>query len=325
MGGFRRIKMKNEKLHIRGVCFGEVLWDNLPTGRKLGGAPLNVAYHLNTLGISTDVLTRVGNDSDGDGILELCAALNVPLRLFQKEDVFATSTVEVHIDENRDVRYEIVFPVAWDYIAVGESERKVVAEADFFVFGSLSSRHEVSYRSLISLLHKANYKVLDVNLRSPFYSQERIFELLGYADLVKMNEEELQIIADWMLLPSPFTDREKAGKVMEAFDVEELIVTYGGSGAIYHSRTGNLSYHFPAYRVEVKDTIGSGDSFLAAFLSKRLQSDRHFDPEEVMEFAATLSAYVTQSEGACPGYDAKAINRFQWLTPLYRKMGEEYG
>jgi len=310
--------MKTEKLQIKGVCFGEVLWDNLPTGRKLGGAPLNVAYHLNKLGISTDVLTRVGNDTNGEAILALCTALDIPLRLFQKDDTFPTSTVEVHIDQNRDVRYEIVFPVAWDYITIGESEQKSVEEADFFVFGSLSSRHEITYQSLLALLKVANYKVLDVNLRFPFYSQERIFELLEYADLVKMNEEELHIISDWLTLPFTITDREKAIKVMNAFDVGELIVTYGGSGSVYHSRVGSLSYHFPAYQVEVKDTIGSGDSFLAAFLSLRLQRDRNFDPEEIMEFAAMLSGFVTQSTGACPPYQQQDIIRFQWLNPLYK-------
>ncbi len=310
--------MENEKLPISGVCFGEVLWDNLPTGRKLGGAPLNVAYHLNKLGVSTDVLTRVGNDSDGEAILEMCRELAIPLGLFQKDEVFPTSTVEVHIDENRDVRYEIVFPVAWDYISVGEAEQKIVKEADFFVFGSLSSRNEVTYRSLLALLQVANYKVLDVNLRAPFYAKERIFELLQHANLVKMNEEELHIISDWLGVHATITDGEKAVKIMDTFDVNELIVTYGALGSIYHSHKGNLSYHFPAYRVEVKDTIGSGDSFLAAFLSQRLQADRNFDPEEIMEFAAMLSGFVTQSTGACPPYQQHDIIRFQWLNPLYK-------
>src|SRR5690606_20771375 len=133
-----------------------------------------------------------------------------------------------------------------------------------------------------------------------------------------MNEEELHIISDWLTLPFTITDREKAIKIMNAFDVGELIVTYGGSGSVYHSRVGSLSYHFPAYQVEVKDTIGSGDSFLAAFLSLRLQRDRNFDPEEIMEFAAMLSGFVTQSTGACPPYQQQDIIRFQWLNPLYK-------
>lgn len=308
--------MKNEILNISGVCFGEVLWDNLPSGRKLGGAPLNVAYHLNKLGIHTEMLTRIGEDKDGEDIMTLCAELAIPLTLFQKDNKYPTSTVEVDIDENKDVRYEIVFPVAWDYIALGEKEIETVNKADFFVFGSLSTRHHVSYQTLKTLIQLANYKVLDVNLRAPHYTKERIFELLGYADLVKMNEEELGFIATWLGLPDTDTDATKAEAVMTTFDINELIVTYGAKGAVYHSWLGKFSYHFPALKVEVKDTIGSGDSFLAAFLSQRCRQDKQVTPEEMLEFATTLSAFVTQSTGACPSYDEVTINRFVWLNSL---------
>lgn len=306
--------MKNEILNIKGVCFGEVLWDNLPSGRKLGGAPLNVAYHLNKLGIHTDILTRVGNDADGEAIVTLCKELSVPLTLFQKDETYPTSTVEVHIDENRDVRYEIVFPVAWDYIEISEEATEAVRKADFFVFGSLSTRNDMSYRTLKSLVKVASYKVLDINLRAPFYTKERIFELLYCADLVKMNEEELGFVATWLGLSDAATDSKKVEAIMTTFGVDELIVTYGAKGAIYHSRLGNFSYHFPALKVEVKDTIGSGDSFLAAFLSRRCNPDKQIAPEEMLEFAATLSAFVAQSTGACPSYDAVTINRFHWLN-----------
>src|SRR5690606_19526652 len=245
--------MKREISNSKGVCFGEILWDNLPTGRKLGGAPLNVAYHLNKLGIHTDMLTRVGRDADGEDIMRLCAELAIPLTLFQKDSKYPTSTVEVDIDENKDVRYEIVFPVAWDYIALGEKEIETVNKADFFVFGSLSTRHHASYQTLQMLIKVANYKVFDLNLRAPHYTKERIFELLGYADLVKMNEEELGFVAAWMGLSDADTDTAKAEAVMTTFNISELIITYGAKGAIYHSWLGKFSYHFPALKVEVKD------------------------------------------------------------------------
>jgi len=222
----------------------------------------------------------------------------------------------VHIDENKDVRYEIVFPVAWDNIALGEKEIEAVSKADFFVFGSLSTRHHTSYQTLQTLIQEANYKVLDVNLRAPHYTKDRIFELLYYADLVKMNEEELSFVATWLGVPDTYTDAQKTEAVMTTFGVNELIVTYGAKGAIYHSWLGKFSYHFPALKVEVRDTIGSGDSFLAAFLSQRCRQDKQATPEEMLEFAATLSAFVTQSTGACPSYDAPTINRFMWLNSL---------
>lgn len=310
--------MNIETLNLKGVCFGEILWDNLPTGRKLGGAPLNVAYHLNKLGIYTEMLTRVGIDSDGFDIIALCKELSVPTALFQQDSDQPTSTVEVHIDEKRDVRYEIVYPVAWDFIAFGEKEIQSVENADFFVFGSLSTRNDISYLTLKELLKVARYKVLDVNLRAPFYSKERIFELLGYADLVKMNEEELGLVAEWLGLDVRSRDQEMVEVIMDRFNITELIVTYGAAGAVYHSFSGKFSYYYPALQVEVKDTIGSGDSFLAAFLFLRCQADREVLPEEILEFAATLSGFVTQSNGACPNYDAATINRFEWLNLLQK-------
>lgn len=297
--------------------FREVLWDNLPTGRKLGGAPLNVAYHLNKLGIRTDMLTRVGNDADGKDIKTLCAELMIPLTLFQKDESYPTSTVEVHIDDNKDVHYEIVFPVAWDYISVGQKEIDAASQADFFVFGSLSTRNNISYQALQTLVKVANYRVFDINLRTPHYTQERIFELLSYADLVKMNEEELGFVAKWLGLSIDETDGQKVEAIMTVFDVDELIVTYGAKGANYHSKAGNFCYHLSALKVEVKDTIGSGDSFLAAFLSQRCRQDKQVSIEEMLEFAAALSGFVTQSSGACPSYDLRTIKRFQWLNPLY--------
>jgi len=303
--------------NIKGFCFGEVLWDNLPTGRKLGGAPLNVAYHLNKLGVHTDMLTRVGDDPAGRDLLETCASLGVPMRFFQRDAEHPTSTVEVRMDENRDVRYDIVFPVAWDYISCGEAEQEAVRQADFFVFGSLSARNGESRQTLLALLDAARYKVLDLNLRAPHYDRERVFELLHRADLLKMNEEELAFVSRWLGIPEERTDGQKAEQIMDAFDVPEIIATYGASGSVYHSRIGKFSYHFPAVRVEVNDTIGSGDSFLAAFLSQRCRQDRAIGPEEIMEFAATLSAFVTLSSGACPAYDAQTINRFRWLNPVY--------
>ncbi|EEI93342.1 kinase, PfkB family [Sphingobacterium spiritivorum ATCC 33300] len=310
--------MKIEQLAIKGICFGEVLWDNLPTGKKLGGAPLNVAYHLNKLGIETRMLTRIGKDKNGDELIKLCRALGVPTKLFQVDEVHATSIVEVRIDEHKEVNYEIVYPVAWDYIQLQESDLEVIQKVDFMVFGSLSSRHEISYNTLKHLLKVSKYRVMDVNLRAPFYSEVRVLELLGYADLVKMNREELGIIAEWLKLPGSDSDSQLVEKLMQQYAIGEVIVTYGAAGAVYHAGQGSMRYHFPAYLVDVKDTIGSGDSFLAAFLSKRMRNSTEISIEETMSFAATLSAFVTQSIGACPNYDSGTINRFEWIQYLGR-------
>lgn len=310
--------MRNEQLNIKGLCFGEVLWDNLPTGKKLGGAPLNVAYHLNKLGVPTHMLSRVGSDDNGQELIRNCQELGVPTELLQIDREQPTSTVEVHIDAHKEVTYEIVYPVAWDFIQVSSPAIDVVKEADFFVFGSLSSRGAVSYGTLKQLLAFARYKVLDVNLRAPFYSKERVLELLGYADLVKMNKEELMMVSRWAELSAFDSDARLAEQLMDRYGIEELLVTYGASGAVYHSQHPAISFHFSAFAVDVEDTIGSGDSFLAAFLSKRMRSMHEIAIEETMGFAATLSAFVTQSAGACPSYNASTISRFEWIHYLAR-------
>ncbi|UZJ66520.1 PfkB family carbohydrate kinase [Sphingobacterium sp. KU25419] len=107
-------------------------------------------------------------------------------------------------------------------------------------------------------------------------------------------------------------------QIMQRYAIDEVIVTYGAAGAIYHAKRTGVSYHFAAYQVDVKDTIGSGDSFLAAFLSKRMRNQVDISIEETMGFAATLSAFVTQSTGACPSYDASTIKRFEWIHYLGR-------
>jgi len=308
--------MKKEQLKIKGLCFGEVLWDNLPNGKKLGGAPLNVAYHLNQLGVHTQIISCVGDDGPGNELIASCQELGVPTRLIATDQLHPTSSVEVHIDAVNDVTYDIVFPVAWDFIENTEAQVYAVQSADFLVFGSLCARNEVSFVTLKELLTIAKYKVLDVNLRAPHYSKERVLELLEYANLVKMNKEELIVIARWLGLPTSHTDSRLVDEIMERCGVDEVIVTYGAGGAVYHARLAKVRYHFPALSVTVKDTVGSGDSFLAAFLSARMGGREDLAIEDMMGFAATLSAFVTQSDGGCPHYDAKTINRFEWIHYL---------
>ncbi|MFU1857180.1 hypothetical protein BWD42_21400 [Sphingobacterium sp. CZ-UAM] len=310
--------MKNLNKSIQGVCFGEVLWDNLPTGKKLGGAPLNVAYHLNKLGVVTQMLTRIGRDENGKELLAVCQQLGVPTTFFQYDDSLPTSTVEVTIDADRNVQYDIVYPVAWDKIEVGPAVLEAVSKADFLVYGSLACRDDVSFQSLLTLLKAAPFRVMDVNLRAPFFDPNRLHELLRYADLVKMNAEELHIIAEWSGAPATYTDQQRVDLLLDCFAIQEAIVTYGAAGAVYHHKKANISYHFPALKVQVEDTIGSGDSFLAAFLTKRFQMAEGIALEEVLEFAATLSGFVTQSRGACPAYNEADINRFHWLNPIFR-------
>lgn len=291
------------------ICFGEVLWDNLPEGKKPGGAPMNVAYHLKKMGKSSALISRVGNDQDGKDLIEVIRQLGLSDELCQVDNQYKTSLVEVIITPDHEVKYDIVFPVAWDFIEYESRLEKIILEADVFVFGSLVSRHEVSRATLDRLLDFAVYKVFDVNLREPHYDQEHITHLMHKTDLLKLNIHELNLISGWF--GSHETEAAKVHLLQRNFNINEVIITKGSSGASYY--TPEIQYHYPAYQVEVQDTIGSGDSFLAAFLAKKLSGEYL---EGTLDFAVAVGAFITMQAGACPPYSKFDLNRFIWKIQL---------
>jgi fructokinase len=286
------------------ICFGEMLWDNLPSGRKPGGAPMNVAYHLNKFHIRSTVLSRVGNDADGIALLNVLKDLDLGTDCCQVDFANKTSTVEVQITENNEVEYEIVSPVAWDFIALQTRYTDITRQADAFVFGSLSGRNEVTRATLSALLELASYRVFDVNLRAPHYDRKYIQDLLQKTNLLKLNEQELKMIAGW----SGRFEMDEKGQVkllQDQFNIPEIIVTKGAAGASFYNN--NLVYDQRAFKIKVKDTVGSGDSFLAAFLSRRLKSA---DIQECLRFASAVSAFITSQSGACPPYQMADLTHF---------------
>src|SRR5699024_8415905 len=186
--------MESQKI----VCFGEILWDNLKEGRRLGGAPLNVCYHLNKLGINSSIVTQIGSDPDGIEILNELKRLGVSDEFCAISPYKPTSTVNVKVTEPEQISYEIVEDVAWDYIKCTDDIKKLVTNASGLVFGSLIARNEMSRRTLFGLIKKSNYRIFDVNLRYPFYSKDLICSLLEETDLLKLNEDEIMIISKWL-------------------------------------------------------------------------------------------------------------------------------
>ncbi len=287
--------------HIQVVCFGEVLWDNLREGRRLGGAPLNVCYHLNKLGVSSAIVSQVGNDQNGKDLLKEIDALEIDRSYCTITDDYPTSTVEVHI-EQQQVEYEIVEEVAWDYIPYSASLENLVSNADVLLFGSLVTRHEVSRNTLLQLLPKAVTRVFDVNLRPPFYERERILSLLSVTTLLKLNEDEVVILSAWLNITA--TDEKEILKaILNHFpDLEEVILTRGARGASYCSRSEY--YSVPARKIVVQDTVGSGDAFLAAFLAGKMQGR---PVKERIERAIALSGFIASKPGACPPYQLAEV------------------
>ncbi|TZF83784.1 carbohydrate kinase [Pedobacter sp. BS3] len=294
--------MQSKNPHI--VCFGEVLWDNLPSGKKPGGAPMNVAYHLTRSGVSASLISRVGHDANGKELLQVLHQLDLNTTYCQVDDLQSTSTVEVVITPDNEVTYDIVFPVAWDYIQYENRFEELIKKSDAFVFGSLAGRNEVTRATLNKLLNLSAFNVFDVNLRPPFYEQAYITSLLAKTNLLKLNLYELNLLTGWYG-DSDSNEPDKVRLLQEKFAISEIIVTKGGKGASYYK--GGKVYHSPAYQIAVKDTVGSGDSFLAAFLSKQLMGET---PEHILEFASAVAAFVTTQAGACPPYTPADVKKF---------------
>jgi fructokinase len=297
------METKNQKKKTV-VCYGEVLWDIFPTQTKPGGAPMNVAYHLRKFGIDSRMISRVGNDEAGNKLLKLLTEWNIPTGNCQIDNTYETGKVIATVLPGNEMSYSIHSPVAWDYITSEIDYDSLVSEADAFVFGSLITRNETSRETLYQLIEKAKFNVFDINLRQPFYSQEIIEYLLQKCNLLKLNESELELISTWF--SESTSDEETSVRFLQnEFNIGEVVVTKGAEGASYYTK--NKSYTFPAFKVKVADTCGSGDSFLAAFLSKKFEGE---SPEKCMIYATGLGAFVASHEGACPAYDITTLESY---------------
>jgi fructokinase len=297
--------MKEKK--YKAVCFGEVLWDIFPgEQRRIGGAPFNVAYHLFKMGLDVEVISSVGDDELGHELLEKIKNWQIPTDNIQVTKEHPTSTVIASVDENNDAHYEIVENVAWDFIEMTQENQKVLGTADALVFGTLAARNEKSKNTLFQLLEISSYNVFDINLREPYYDIRMINELLHKTQLAKFNKAELRMVLDF--LNKEYKDEKDSIRYLQdKFGIREIIVSKGSKGALY-AHEDNF-YLYPTIPVEVKDTVGSGDSFLAGFLSKRLQKET--PAHEIMAQAVSLGAFITSQEGACPDYTLEDFIQFK--------------
>lgn len=289
------------------VCFGEVLFDVFPTHRKIGGAPLNVGLRLASLGIDTQIISRIGNDENGKELLAFVKENGTSTASIQVDNHFATGEVQVQLDQKGSATYTINYPVAWDKIEATTEAQKVVAEADALVFGSLVCRDTTSRESLLTLLSCAQYSIFDVNLRAPFYTKELLLDLMQKADFIKFNDDELyEISAD---LGSPFHSLEQnIHFIAEKTNTQHICVTKGSHGAVL--LYNDHFFYNSGYKITVADTVGAGDSFLAGLLSQLLIG---IPPQEALNFACALGALVAQEVGANPKISREAIVAFMQI------------
>ena len=275
------------------ICFGEVLWDLLPAGNIPGGAPMNVAVHLNNFGIDAQMISRVGNGKLGQKLLTFLKKVGVNTSLVQTDTQKHTSVVKVFLENDGDVSYEIVDDVAWDYIEYNDKLAEAVKNAEVLAFGSLAARNETTRNTLLKLLPHAKLRAFDVNLRPPFYSKEILEALLNYTDILKVNHEELAEIGGWYTNQND--ERTLALTLKERFDIKMVCVTRGKNGAILFTENGTVETG--GYTINVVDTVGSGDSFLAGFLAKLLEEK---PLEEALTFACATGSLLATHVGAVP-------------------------
>jgi fructokinase len=282
------------------LCVGEVLWDALPEGLFLGGAPFNVACHLRAAGMPVSMVSRVGDDRLGQEALRRAARYGVGVDLMQVDDTLPTGFVSVTVDDAGIPAYEIVAPAAWDTIMVNDVLFARAAEARAIVFGSLAQRHATSRRTVERLLDSPALKVFDVNLRPPFEDREVVRRSLQRADVVKLSDAEMRRVADWYDLRG--TPRDIAARLAESFDCSVVCITRGSHGAaLWHD--GAWSEH-PGFTVEVKDTVGAGDAFLAVLLVGLLSGS---EDGMLLQNANLIGAYVATQFGALPTDQTAAI------------------
>lgn len=286
------------------VCFGEVLWDVFPTHKKIGGAPLNVATRLQSFNNEVAMISAIGNDNLGEIILNYLDEHQINRKEVQILNDFETGKVAVTLNEKGAAKYIIEHPKAWDKITVTKEALALVEKADAFVFGSLITRDSVSKNTLYKLLEKAKYKIFDVNLRAPFYKKSVLIQLMKKADFIKFNDEELYEIA--LYLNSPFKNLEQNIYFLsKETNTKQVCVTKGEHGAVL--LYNDTLFYNSGYQIKVKDTVGSGDSFLATLVSNLLGNK---NPQKAIDKACAVGALVAQKEGANPLILENEIKKF---------------
>ncbi|RZK93546.1 MAG: carbohydrate kinase [Hymenobacter sp.] len=282
------------------VCFGEALWDVLPTGKQPGGAPFNVAVHLHQLGQPALLISRVGHDDLGTELLDFLNTRGLDTHYVQRGETHLTGVVKANVGDRNEVVYKIVQPVAWDYIQYEEALAELVAKTSMLVFGSLAARTNATRETLYRLLPNARFRVFDVNMRAPHYTREVVQYLLQHADLVKMNQHELAEILGWY--GQDADDDEALGWLADRFHLQSVCVTLGADGALLWKK--GRYYRSEGIAVTVQDTIGSGDAFLAGLL---LGWQAGHPPQECLRFACAAGSVVATYQGATPAITPKQV------------------
>lgn len=287
--------MADQRYKIVGL--GEILWDILPNGKQLGGAPSNFAYISTLLGNEGIVASRIGRDALGHEAVQLLAKLGVGTSSIQADPVHPTGTVQVEVDHAGQPRFDIAEGVAWDFLEWTPAWQHLAAQSDAICFGSLAQRASTSratIRRFLGAATKDAVRIFDVNLRQEFYSKETLAESMKLADIVKLNHEELPRIMQMFGLEHG-DEIASADSLVELHGLKLICVTRGCRGSLLINHQ-TLDEH-PGYRIQIGDAIGAGDAFTAALVYEYLQGA---PIARMNETANRMGAWVASRVGAMP-------------------------
>lgn len=288
------------------IGIGEVVWDLLPTGPQLGGAPGNFACHARSLGADALVVTRVGNDGLGRAVLQRFKAMNVPEATVQVDDELPTGTVTVRLSGQGLPQFTVHENVAWDRIVVTKPALDAVRQADAVCFGSIAQRTPASRAAIQQLVAAAPEEALrlfDINLRQNFYSREVVEQSLCLANMLKLNDAELSVLREMFSLQGDV--RRQMEALGNTFGLKTVVLTCGPGGSLIYQE-GRWSEQ-PSQPIAVVDTVGAGDSFAATLTVGLLN---RWDLSEVHALTAEVARYVCSQAGATPPLPGSLRSKF---------------
>ena len=291
------------------LSIGEVLWDMLPSGRKVGGAPANFAFHCMQLGADVRILSRVGQDDLGRELIEFYQSLGLSTELIEMDAYALTGTVGVELSAEGQPKYTIHENVAWDKIEITDTALRFAQNADAVCFGSLAARSHTAFQTiqkLVSQTKPSALRVLDLNLRDPFVDQNVIESLLGLANILKLNDEELTRIAA-MFGVFGHTVSQQADWFINNYGLKMLILTCGSQGSRIFA--DGKEHCCTSRKIEVVDTVGAGDAFTAMVVVGLLSG---LPTDTINERANEIAAFVCTQSGATPNIRSEIQDSRFW-------------
>lgn len=289
------------------IGIGEVLWDLFASGAQLGGAPANFAFHAQALGGKSRVISRIGDDELGREIVRRFAEMALPADLVQVDLAAPTGTAKVNLSADGVAQFTIQENVAWDHLAVTPEALAVASHADAICFGTLAQRSGTSrstIHELVAAAHSDALRVFDINLRQRYYSREGIEQSLRQSNVFKLNNDELRIVAEMFGLAG--SGKYQIEQLAQKFNQQVVALTRGLRGSLLY-KEGRWSECL-SRPVEIKDTVGAGDSFTAALVLGLLHK---MDLDEINAFANDVARYVCSRSGATPPMPTEFAERFQ--------------